>query len=713
MLSRIIALAIFFVTTAAIHAEYYLIRVDLTKPLDKGAAAGPGAGVPMPGGPMLPPMPGGGPMLPPMPGGPGVRPMRPMAPPGVGAGEGGFSGGIIESGEFTLNSRFVFTVVELNKRVAVPQQIFPWIIVNKDNKITQPGAAAGAGQPNPAQPGAVPGVQPAVADADLKIGHWNRFDHPWNGGKTMPLVTTDAPGAITGEYFVPNSSMQFVQITSDELVKTRTGALVPVALPSISKILADRTAALKDKKSVNDVVDKVGKFALEHGMAKEFKDTMDLLVRETKGKPAILETYAKTKKAIEEKVAPDPAFASLSQSFVGFNQENSDHFEVIHDGLPNDPEVKLWLAQLEKNYMTFFMWFSLNGTQIELPKIKLSVVITTKPDVYNEMHLSLLGTKAKAQGFMLPREKLLVLCTKRLDPISEMLGLKMKEWATKGYDFNQLLLGKINQGHPPAADHLDVAYSGALAVLNRALDQETVWNTIGNFGTLQLFYATKTLPTNVILPKWFSEGLAGAFETPHCSPWMSFGSANSYHLPLFRQIYKNKRNPIEFEAILSRLMAGSNAAKLSPQAGQEQFNSEAWALVYFLIKKKQTAFMAFCKDFEMLPKDVVLSSGAVAKIFNTHFIPANSSDMKKAQTTFLLEWIDFIFTENLEGEKFFVDLRRIQSEMLKTQDLSVTEDPTENMILRLLLEGGVETGEPGTTLPPGTLLPPGTRPPGS
>ena len=104
MLSRIIALSVFFITTAAIHADYYLIRVDLTKPLDK---AGPGAGVPMPGGVPMPP---------PMPGGAGVRPMRPMAPPGVGvAGEGGFSGGIIEKGEFTLNSRFVFTVVELNK----------------------------------------------------------------------------------------------------------------------------------------------------------------------------------------------------------------------------------------------------------------------------------------------------------------------------------------------------------------------------------------------------------------------------------------------------------------------------------------------------------------------------------------------------------------------------------------------------------------------
>jgi hypothetical protein len=694
MLSRIIALAVFFITTAAIHAEYYLIRVDLTKPLEKAATAGTGAGVPMPGSiSMPPPMPSG-----PMPGspmssanpvGPGaIRPSRP-----AGAGDPGLSGGILGQGEFSLNSRFVFTVVELNKRVSVSQ--LPYIIVDQNNKITQQGAAGG--QPTSAQPGAAPGGQPAAKDADLRIGHWNRFDHPWNG-KTMPLVTTDKTGAITGEYFVPNSSMQFVQIISDESVKGKA-----VALPSLGKILTDRSAALKDKKNVNDVFNSIGMFSLEHGMTKEFTETMDTLIKDGKGKSTILASYAKTKKETQEKCANDPAFANLSTSFVGFNQEKSDHFEVIHDGLPNDPEVKLWIAQLEKNYTTFFMWFSLNGTQIELPKTKLSVVITTKPDVYNEMHLALLGTKAKAQGFMLPREKLLVLCTKRLDPISEMLGLTMKEWSTKGYDFNQLLLGKLGQGHPPAADILEVTYSGALSVLNRALDQETVWNTIGNFGTLQLFYATKTLPANVVLPKWFSEGLAGVFETPHCSPWMSFGSANSYHLPIFRQIYKSKRTPLEFEAILNRLMANSKVLNLSPQGGQEQFNTESWALVYFLIKKKQKAFMDFCKDFEMFPKDVVLSQSLVTKIFNKHFLSADSSDMKKAQTTFLLEWIDFIFTENLEGEKFFVDLRRIQSEMLKTQDLSVIEDPTENMVLRLLLEGGVETGGvPGATIPPGS-----------
>ena len=77
------------------------------------------------------------------------------------------------------------------------------------------------------------GSPPAVTDAQLKVGHWNRFDHPW-GGKTMPLVTTDAPGAITGEYFVPNSSMQFVQIISDESVKGKS-----IALPSLSKTLTD------------------------------------------------------------------------------------------------------------------------------------------------------------------------------------------------------------------------------------------------------------------------------------------------------------------------------------------------------------------------------------------------------------------------------------------------------------------------------------------
>lgn len=693
MLRRLIALAIFFATTAAIHAEYYLIRVDLTKPLDKAPAAGAGPGVPMPGvGQPMPPVAGPG---------PGMRPMRPGFP-GAAPGDGGFASGIIGNDEFTPNSRFVFTVVELTKRLPISQQVLPWVIVDQNNKITQQGAS---GQPNPAQPnpaGGVPaGTPPAVNDPKLKIGHWNRFSHPWNG-QTMPLLTTDSRELITGEYFVPNSSMEFVQIISDESVKGKS-----VPLPSLTKIFSDRNAALKDKKNVKDVIDNVAKFALEHGLTKEFKDTMDLLVKDTKGKPAILESYSKTKKEVEEKSANDPAFSSLSSSFVGFNQEKSDHFEIIHDGLPSDPEVKIWIEHLEKNYTTFFMWFSLNGTKIDLPKTKLPVLITTKPDVFNEMHMALLGTKPKAQGFIMPREKLLVMCTKRLDPISEMLGIKMKEWTTKGYDFNQLLQGKLNQGHPVSAEPLEVFYAGALSVLNRALDQETVWNTIGRFGTLQIFYATKIIPANVVLPRWFSEGLAGVFETPHCSPWMSFGGPNSYYLPIFKQMYKTKRTTAEFSNILSRLMVNSSVANLPSQSGNDQFNSEAWALVYFLIKKKQPEFIAFCKSFESLPKDVLLTESIVAKVFAKHFLN-NDPDLNKAKATFCAAWIDFIFTENLEGEKFFVDLRRIQSEMLKTQDLTTVQDPTENMILRLLLEGGLETGvNPGNAQPggPGTISP--------
>lgn len=58
MLGRICALAVFLGVTAAIHAEYYLIRVDLTKPLQKEQPAGGGGvpgvearGVPSPAGP--------------------------------------------------------------------------------------------------------------------------------------------------------------------------------------------------------------------------------------------------------------------------------------------------------------------------------------------------------------------------------------------------------------------------------------------------------------------------------------------------------------------------------------------------------------------------------------------------------------------------------------------------------------------------------------
>ncbi len=708
MLGRIFAMVVFLGVTAAIHAEYYLIRVDLTKPLQKVQPAGGG----VPGvGPGQPPVPS--------PGGPGGRPSGGpgMKPPalGPGGGEGGFSSGIIDQGEFTLNSRFVFAVVELNKREPISQTVFPWVVVDQDHVITNPGAATGqlgipAGVPVGTEIGGKSGttLPPGAEEKKLAMAHFSRFTHPWNG-KTWPLATTDTKANITGEYFIPNSSMQFVQIIADDSVKGKS-----VPLLSLSKIVEGRLALLKDKKTSTEIINDVGKFTLEHGLFKDFNDTMDKLVKESKSKNPALNSYTKTNSLLQNKAADNPAFSSYVSSFVGFNQEKSDHFNVLHDGLPADPEVKVWIDQLEKNYKTFFMWFALNGTQIELPINKLSVVITTKPDVYQELYVALNGSKPTAQGFVMPREKLLVLCTKRLDQISEMLALKIKEWQTRGYNLTQILSGKTNEGYPAQADAHDIIYASSLGVLNRTLDQETVWNTIGNFGTLQLFYATNTLPPNVVLPQWLSDGIAGVFETPHCSPWMTFGSASSYHLPLFRQVYKNKRNTTEITALLNRLLTNTPAPTLTKQVGQEQFKTEAWALSYFLIKKKQSAFMAFCKELNSAPKDVTLIPSTMKKLFAKNFLTSDADPMK-ALTTFSVEWFDFIFTENLEGEKFFVDLRRIQNEMLKTQDLTTVEGPNENLLLRLFLQDvpGLEAiGE----LAPSGLSPSGPgsvpRPPG-
>ena len=80
MLRRLFAVLFFLGFCTAIHADYFLIRVDLNKPLQKAGSAAPAPGV-GPGGPggFGPGGPGGSPLAPGGSRGPGEG-GRPMAP---------------------------------------------------------------------------------------------------------------------------------------------------------------------------------------------------------------------------------------------------------------------------------------------------------------------------------------------------------------------------------------------------------------------------------------------------------------------------------------------------------------------------------------------------------------------------------------------------------------------------------------------------------
>lgn len=701
----------------AIQADYFLIRVDLNRPLQKAGGATPGgpAGPGGPGGSGGPGGPGGSPLGSGGPGGPGGRPGMGgpagpggglgMKPGGPGAGgEGGiYGGGILDKGEFTLDSRFVFSVVELTKREVLN---FPPIIVDENNNISGGGGAGGPAGGAP-DPGAV-----GLPGSGLKSAYQLRYLHPFGPpqGKTWVLASTDTPLDNKGVLFVPNSSMEFHRISEDSGAKA-------VAMPEIGKTYRDRLNAVKERTKSTAMVP-VLKFALEHGLAKDFSEEMDKLAKaDPKGKDPILAAYAKTKKDVEAMPQDDPGFASFAPSFTGFNNISEKHYHILHDGLPGDPEINEWVKHLELNFKNFFYWFTVQGAPIELPKTRMKVVLVTKQEVYQEMHMSILGSKAKTQGFLVPREKLLIICTKKLDTISEMLAVKNKEWTATGYDFNQILSGKPNSGYPATAQILDISYASALAILNKTLDREAIWHTIGKLGTIQLFYATGMFPTSVVLPEWLSEGLGSVFETPYCSPWMNFAGPNSLYLPKFRTTYKSKRNPREMLAIIDRLATGVVTLHKSSQVEIEQMRTDAWALVYFLVKKKTPDFLAYCKGLDSMPRDIPLQGKQMGLLFKKHFL-SSDPDTNKAATAFALEWIEFMFSESLEGERFFTDLRRIQDEMLKTQNLDGETNPVENMLLRFLLTdtlpaaGNPDGGGPGAGGSPGALRPGGAIPTG-
>ena len=92
-------------------------------------------------------------------------------------------------------------------------------------------------------------------------------------------------------------------------------------------------------------------------------------------------------------------------------------------------------------------------------------------------------------------------------------------------------------------------------------------------------------------PMWFSEGIALYFETPDLGSskgWRTVGAVNQPRLSQFRQ-YLNGR-PDDALATLVRDDERFRDTKKSPDA-----YAEAWALTYFLVRKRSEQYVAYLK----------------------------------------------------------------------------------------------------------------------
>jgi hypothetical protein len=141
-----------------------------------------------------------------------------------------------------------------------------------------------------------------------------------------------------------------------------------------------------------------------------------------------------------------------------------------------------------------------------------------------------------------------------------------------------------------SADHIN-------RILARPQAERTV-ATIVHEATHQLAFNCGLQARYADIPLWVSEGIAVFFETPDLKSkrgWRNIGGVNRVRFAEFGQ-YLSSRPADSLASLLSSDERFQNTDSIS------QAYAEAWALVYFLLRKHRTSFVKYLKMLSEKPQ---------------------------------------------------------------------------------------------------------------
>lgn len=160
----------------------------------------------------------------------------------------------------------------------------------------------------------------------------------------------------------------------------------------------------------------------------------------------------------------------------------------------------------------------------------------------------------------------------------------------------------------PAATTAEINRRMAASLLNVA--------TIVHEATHQIAFNSGTLTRYADNPLWLSEGMAMYFETPDLksrSGWRTVGQPNRGRLGWFAEFLAKRRPPDSLAALVS-----SDDRFRDPELAGDAY-AESWALTYFLIKTKRSAYLEYLHQIAAKPRLIVDSPDDRLRQFRAAF----------------------------------------------------------------------------------------------
>jgi len=478
-------------------------------------------------------------------------------------------------------------------------------------------------------------------------------------------------------------------------------------VPTVRKRFEEQRKETMKDKPTSDKLLELAEWALNHALLPEFTKTMDDLAQLDKDHPSA-KAYLKVKEDIARPLPDNPDATRWREQLLRdyrVTPSPDGHYALLYkDATPED--VTSRLKRLEDTYRAFFYWFALKGHALRMPERRLLAVLVSQKPEFERQHQIFDDVPLVADGFFARRDNLVVMSNERLDEAYESLKKSTSSlWIT--YDRSKLLKAQGRVAIPqaaPLASELQWAKAQTLALVLRALDEESEIATTTYEGTRQLLAATGTKPGSTLLPRavevpqWVEFGMGSFFGTPKGAPWQGIACPSPTvleqykYLENYKQAYgrgKLDKAPVallnvasdhysrEAMAVANKEKAKSKEKEKEKDKDREKLQKEtelalskartmSWALTYFLAQKKLDGLLRYFDELSRLPRDLDLDEDTLRLAFARSFdlvSPAqpNQVDATKA-ARLAAEWQDYILRVPLEYESAIKEAKKKTNE---------------------------------------------------
>lgn len=355
------------------------------------------------------------------------------------------------------------------------------------------------------------------------------------------------------------------------------------------------------------------KWALHHGLLPQFHEAVDK-AREIDPQNADAQRLAELRVKMDVDLGDSSEQERELREQIrnrGMKIKTSKHFIMLHD-TPDAPGKNRKksrsderLELLETVYESFILKFYAQGSELDIPKERLKVVLFNDHQDYLDYATSESPELASASGFWNSKTNISVFYDHGTTEMFQVLQKLAQE-------FNDVKEEAIRKKASNAAEIVQMANTITLLV---EVDRENSdIEVVSHEATHQMAGNTGLLPRHVKIPVWVHEGLATYFESPKEASWSGVGAVNEQRLKLYKALEKDREHSnIDFivgDQIFS--FAASHGARLHGYG-------QSWALTHFLMERYFEQLMTYYRRLGEMPPDIVFSPDLLTKMFNDTF----------------------------------------------------------------------------------------------